>query len=63
LVDRIDCFYEFDPAYAQACRPRLTEVSRVAWKKIEALFGEAKPTLSLVRLRLRGLSGAGAEAD
>ena len=33
-------------------------VSRVARKKIETLFGEAKQTLSLVRLRLRGLSGA-----
>jgi hypothetical protein len=33
-------------------------VSRVARKKIETLFGEAKQTLSLARLRLRGLSGA-----
>jgi hypothetical protein len=33
-------------------------VSRVARKKIEPLFGEAKQTLALVRLRLRGLSGA-----
>ena len=27
-------------------------------KKIEALFGEAKNILSMVRLRLRGLTGA-----
>ncbi len=27
-------------------------------KKIEALFGEAKSILSMVRLRLRGLTGA-----
>jgi hypothetical protein len=33
-------------------------VSRVERKKIETLFGEAKHILSLVRLRLRGLSGA-----
>jgi Transposase DDE domain len=33
-------------------------VSRVARKKIDTLFGEAKQILSLVRLRLRGLSGA-----
>jgi Transposase DDE domain len=33
-------------------------VSRVEGKKIETMFGEAKQTLSLVRLRLRGLSSA-----
>ncbi len=33
-------------------------VSRAERKKIEALFGEAKSILSMVRLRLRGLSGA-----
>jgi hypothetical protein len=33
-------------------------VSRSARKKIETLFGEAKHIHSLVRLRLRGLSGA-----
>ena len=33
-------------------------VSRVERKKIETLFGEAKHILSLVRLRLRGISGA-----
>src|SRR4029453_16946612 len=33
-------------------------VSRSARKKIETLFGEAKHLHSLVRLRLRGLSGA-----
>ncbi len=32
--------------------------SRSQRKKIEALFGEAKNILSMVRLRLRGLSGA-----
>ena len=32
--------------------------SRSARKKIETLFGEAKHIHSLVRLRLRGLSGA-----
>ncbi len=30
-------------------------------KKIERLFGEAKSILSMVRLRLRGLTGAGDE--
>jgi hypothetical protein len=34
------------------------KVSRSARKKIETLFGEAKHIHSLVRLRLRGLSGA-----
>jgi hypothetical protein len=33
-------------------------VSSVERKKIERLLGEAKHILSLVRLRLRGLSGA-----
>jgi hypothetical protein len=33
-------------------------VSRVEREKIETLFGEAKHILSLVRLRLRGISGA-----
>jgi transposase len=33
-------------------------VSRGERKKIEALFGEAKHILSLIRLRLRGLAGA-----
>ncbi len=33
-------------------------VSSTERKKIEALFGEVKHLLSLVRLRLRGLSGA-----
>ena len=33
-------------------------VSRAERKKIETLFGEAKHILSMVRLRLRGLSGA-----
>ncbi len=33
-------------------------VSSTDRKKIETLFGEVKHTLSLVRLRLRGLSGA-----
>jgi len=32
--------------------------SRVERKKIERLFGEAKHILSMVRLRLRGLTGA-----
>ncbi len=32
--------------------------SSIGRKKIEALFGEVKHILSLVRLRLRGLSGA-----
>ncbi len=36
-------------AYATSCAER---------KKIEALFGEAKHVLSMVRLRLRGLTGA-----
>ena len=35
--------------------------SRDERKKIETLFGEAKQTLSMVRLRLRGLTGAGDE--
>ena len=33
-------------------------ISRTERKKIEALFGEAKHILSMVRLRLRGLTGA-----
>ena len=33
-------------------------ISRAERKKIETLFGEAKHILSMVRLRLRGLSGA-----
>ncbi len=33
-------------------------ISRAERKKIETLFGEAKSILSMVRLRLRGLSGA-----
>jgi hypothetical protein len=33
-------------------------ISRAERKKIESLFGEAKSILSMVRLRLRGLSGA-----
>ena len=33
-------------------------VSSAERKKIEALFGEAKHVLSMVRLRLRGLTGA-----
>ena len=33
-------------------------ISRAERKKIETLFGEAKSTLSMARLRLRGLSGA-----
>jgi transposase len=33
-------------------------ISRAERKKIETLFGEAKQILSMVRLRLRGLSGA-----
>jgi hypothetical protein len=32
--------------------------SSVERKKIEALFGEAKQILAMVRLRLRGLAGA-----
>jgi hypothetical protein len=45
--------------YAQALmQTEAYRASRVARKKIETLFGEAKQTLSLVRLRLRGLSGA-----
>ena len=32
--------------------------SSVERKKIEALFGEAKQILAMVRLRLRGLTGA-----
>ena len=45
--------------YAQALmQTEAYRISRVARKKIETLFGEAKQTLSLVRLRLRGLSGA-----
>ncbi len=32
--------------------------SRTERKKIETLFGEAKQILSMVRLRLRGLTGA-----
>jgi Transposase DDE domain len=39
-------------------RTEAYRVSRVGRKKIETLFGEAKHMLSLVRLRLRGLSGA-----
>ncbi len=34
------------------------EVSSIERKRIETLFGEAKHILSMVRLRLRGLSGA-----
>jgi len=34
------------------------DVSRAERKKIERLFGEAKASLSLTRLRLRGLAGA-----
>jgi transposase len=37
---------------------RAYRVSRTERKKIEALFGEAKHVLSMVRLRLRGLTGA-----
>ena len=45
--------------YAQALmQTEAYRVSRVARKKIETLFGEAKHIHSLVRLRLRGLSGA-----
>jgi hypothetical protein len=45
--------------YAQALmQTEAYRVSRVARKKIETLFGEAKHNLALVRLRLRGLSGA-----
>ena len=33
-------------------------ISRAERKKIETLFGEAKSTLSMARLRLRGLTGA-----
>ncbi len=33
-------------------------VSSIERKKIERLFGEAKHILSMVRLRLRGLTGA-----
>jgi hypothetical protein len=34
------------------------EVSSIERKRIETLFGEAKHILSMVRLRLRGLTGA-----
>jgi Transposase DDE domain len=45
--------------YAQALmQTEAYRVSRSARKKIETLFGEAKHNLALVRLRLRGLSGA-----
>jgi transposase len=45
--------------YAQALmQTEAYRVSRSARKKIETLFGEAKQIHSLVRLRLRGLSGA-----
>ena len=45
--------------YAQALmQTEAYRVSRSAQKKIETLFGEAKHIHSLVRLRLRGLSGA-----
>ena len=45
--------------YAQALmQTEAYRVSRSARKKIETLFGEAKHIHSLVRLRLRGLSGA-----
>jgi hypothetical protein len=45
--------------YAQALmQTEAYRVSRVARKKIETLFAEAKHIHSLVRLRLRGLSGA-----
>jgi hypothetical protein len=33
------------------------EVSSIERKRIETLFGEAKHILSMVRLRLRGLTG------
>ncbi len=39
-------------AYQQSARER---------KKIEGLFGDAKPNMAMVRLRLRGLSGAKVE--
>ena len=45
--------------YSQALmQTEAYRVSRVERKRIETLFGEAKHILSLVRLRLRGLSGA-----
>jgi Transposase DDE domain len=45
--------------YAQALmQTEAYRVSRSARKKIETLFGDAKHNLALVRLRLRGLSGA-----
>jgi hypothetical protein len=45
--------------YAQALmQTEAYRVSRSARKKIETLLGEAKQIHSLVRLRLRGLSGA-----
>ena len=45
--------------YAQALmQTEAYRVSRAARKKIETLFGDAKHNLALVRLRLRGLSGA-----
>jgi hypothetical protein len=45
--------------YSQALmQTEAYRVSRAGRRKIETLFGEAKHILSLVRLRLRGLSGA-----
>ena len=45
--------------YAQALmQTEAYRASRSARKKIETLFGDAKHNLALVRLRLRGLSGA-----
>ena len=40
---------------------RAYRISRAERKKIETLFGEAKQILSMVRLRLRGLTGASDE--
>jgi hypothetical protein len=48
-----------DVAYGRrSCRPRPIGSHAPHGSEIETLFGDAKHNLALVRLRLRGLSGA-----